>query len=135
MKRRFAIERERRTGAIDGLNLFFGALLGANLGTLGGLKLVNYMQMIAILAAMVIALRVLSASAKRGRIVLLLLGYAAGLVVLLITPALHPEGLRPQDLKRLIATMGIWIALALVIELAPTNARDGESEGEGPAEV
>src|SRR5687768_4800048 len=68
MKRRFAIERERRTGAIDGLNLFFGALLGANLGTLGGLKLVNYMQMIAILAAMVIALRVLSASAKRGRI-------------------------------------------------------------------
>ena len=55
-----AATRNRKTGAIDGLNLFFGALLGANLGTIQNLKLSSYLIIVALLAGTVMALRMVS---------------------------------------------------------------------------
>lgn len=51
---------ETRAGAIDGLNLFFGALLGANLGTLDHIRLVEYVQLIVLLAGTVVTVRMVS---------------------------------------------------------------------------
>jgi hypothetical protein len=56
--------RERR-GGIDGLNLFFGALLGANLGTLEQLPLTDYVKLIVLLAFTVVGLRMISTSERR----------------------------------------------------------------------
>jgi hypothetical protein len=57
--------RRDKIGGIDGLNLFFGALLGANLGTLEGLALRDYVNFIVILAGTVMTIRMLSISERR----------------------------------------------------------------------
>jgi hypothetical protein len=119
--------RARKTAAVDGLNLFFGALLGANLGTFEGLKLVHYLMMIALLAGMVMALRMFSAGEDRRRILMLLSVYALLLAGVLVSPGLRPEGLSTEDLNRLVATMAVWVGLALAIELSPTK-----QDGDGP---
>ena len=118
--------RARKTAAVDGLNLFFGALLGANLGTFEGLKLVHYVMMIALLAGMVMALRMVSTGEERRRVLILLGVYAMLLVGVLSSPGLRPEGLSPEDLNRLVATMAVWIGLALAIELSPARAEVSE---------
>jgi len=120
MRQPRAATRARKTGAIDGLNLFFGALLGANLGTLQGLRLVHYMMMIAVLAGMVMTLRMVSSGDARGRVLMLLAFYGL-LLAGIVTTEMRPAALSPEDLHRLVATMGVWIVLGLVIELSPTS--------------
>jgi len=124
MRRPLPATRTRKAGAIDGLNLFFGALLGANLGTFEGLKLSHYLMMIGLLAGMVMALRMVSSGEGRRRMLLLLAVYALLLVGVLASPGLRPEGLAPDDLNRLIATMFVWIGLALAIELSPVREEE-----------
>ena len=121
MRRPLPATRARKTGAIDGLNLFFGALLGANLGTLDGLKLVHYLMMISLLAGMVMTLRMVSAPGSRGKMLLVLALYAVLLTVIVASPGLRPEGLAADDLNRLIATLFVWIGLGLAIELSPVR--------------
>lgn len=129
LRSRFTKKPGHRAGAIDGLNLFFGALLGANLGTLQGLKLVHYLQVVSLLAALVIALRIVSTAEDRRRPLFVLAGYVALLIGLALFPDLAPFGLVKEDLHRLLATLGIWIGLGLIIELSPTNevAKPSES--------
>lgn len=106
-----------REGAVDGLNLFFGALLGANLGTLDHIRLVEYVQLIGLLAGTVIATRMMSAAG--GRLILVLLAvYSALLVALVAVPGFAPSGLKRADLYRLVATLAMWVALTLAIEFA-----------------
>jgi hypothetical protein len=113
----------QRAGAIDGLNLFFGALLGANLGTLDGLRLVDYIKLISLLAATVMALRMVSTSEKRSYMLLLLAVYVFLLAGLVSIPAMKPQGMDIADLNRLVATLAIWVAFAMGIELAPRRIR------------
>jgi hypothetical protein len=120
-KSRFTKKPGQRAGAIGGLNLFFGALLGANLGTLPGLKLVHYLQVVSLLAALVIALRIVSTAEDRRKPLVVLAAYVALLIGLAVFPDLAPFGLAEEDLHRLLATLGIWIGLGLVIELSPTD--------------
>ena len=121
MKSWISRTRQHRAGAMDGLNLFFGALLGANLGTLEGLKLVHYLGMIAVLAARVMALRMISTSDRRAPAIALLGFYGVVLVAVAVSPGLRPEGLLVDDLNKLVATMAVWIFLAMIIELAPVS--------------
>ena len=110
-----------RAGGIDGLNLFFGALLGANLGTLDGVELLDYVQLILVLAATVMALRMLSVSERR-RMILTWLGfYCLFLIAMLFVPGLQPDGLAADDLNRLVATVAIWVGTAVMIELWPVH--------------
>lgn len=127
MSRSATATRAGKSAAVDGLNLFFGALLGANLGTFEGLKLVHYLMMIALLAGMVMALRMFSAVQERRRVLILLGVYALLLGVILVSPGFRPQGLSDGDLNRLVATMAVWIGLALAIELSPVR-------GDAPAE-
>lgn len=127
--RRFLENTERgKKGAIDGLNLFFGALLGANLGTLDGLKLVHYLQLATVLAGTVMALRMISTSERRGVVLVVLAIYAAVLLALVMAPGLKPEGMRVDDLNRLVATLAVWLVFVLVIELSPTRKEHREPE-------
>lgn len=124
-----------RMGSIDGLNLFFGALLGANLGTLDQLRLVDYVKLTVLLAGTVMTLRMISTSERR----LYALGvgafYALLLGALVLVPDLKPEGLGDQDLHRLVATMAIWMIFVLAIELTPVAAEVPAPSAPPPAEA
>jgi hypothetical protein len=120
--------RHSRESAIDGVNLFFGALLGANLGTLSGVKLSHYVEIIAVLASTVIALRMVSAADRRAPALVLLGFYALVLVGVALIPGLQPVGMRADDLHKLLATMAVWVMLALVIELAPAKSEPAPAQ-------
>jgi hypothetical protein len=137
MKTLFAPSRGRKQGAIDGLNLFFGALLGANLGTLAGLRLVDYLQLTALLAGTVMALRMISTAEKRGPMFVVLGIYAALLVALVALPGMKPKGMGVEDLHRLVATLAVWLVFVLGLELspmadAPAPADESEAKPEPP---
>jgi hypothetical protein len=111
-----------KAGTIDGLNLFFGALLGANLGTVGQMPLLSYLELILLLAGAVITLRMLSTSAKR-RMMLITIGfYGLLLAGIALVPEFHPEGLAVGDLYRLVVTLAVWIVCVVAAELTPMEA-------------
>ncbi len=117
MKKVFRAAKGRKEGAMDGLNLFFGALLGANLGTITGLKLVTYVQLIVLLVSTVMALRIFAMSEKRLLAGVMLAAYVAALVTLAVVPGVQPSGLASADLNRLVATLIIWIAMVVLLEI------------------
>ena len=121
MKSLFISTPGGKAGAIDGLNLFFGALLGANLGTLENLELSDYVQLVVLLAGTVMALRMVSTSERRVYMLVVLALYAALLVGLVTVPALKPEGMSPGDLHRLVATLAVWVLFVLGSELSPVR--------------
>jgi hypothetical protein len=110
-----------RAGGIDGLNLFFGALLGANLGTLEGLSLEDYVKLIVLLAGTVMTLRMVSVSERRRMVLATLALYAVLLAAVFTVPDLQPEGLASDDLHKLVATIAIWVSAVLMIEYWPVN--------------
>ena len=119
MKNFFGRGEGRKKGALDGLNLFFGALLGANLGTLHELRLVTYIQLIVVLVGTVMALRMVSTSENRTREFLLLGCYLMALIALVVVPGLQPTGMSNGDLNRLVATLIIWVVMVLLLEVLP----------------
>ncbi|TMJ19941.1 MAG: hypothetical protein E6G92_09335 [Alphaproteobacteria bacterium] len=108
----------------DGIGLFFGALLGANLGTLGGLSLYDYGVVIFVLACTVIALRMFSTSERRGYAYTLLATYAG--VIAYVLYYQRPAGLAPADAARMMVTLGIWLAAVVFVELHPTRDLEGD---------
>ena len=114
--------KREKLGTIDGINLFFGALLGANLGTFQDLKLVHYLTMISVLAGMVMGLRLVSTTEDRRRPIIVLFVYAVLLAMIVTLPGFRPAGLAVADLHKLVGTMAVWLALALAIELSPMKA-------------
>ena len=110
-----------KAGAIDGLNLFFGALLGANLGTMQAMPLTEYIKLVVLLAGTVMVLRMLSTSERRSYMLVVLAVYALLIVGILFVPALHPKGMSAGDLNRLVATLGVWVVFVLGAELSPVS--------------
>jgi hypothetical protein len=111
--------REKK-GSVDGINLFFGALLGANLGATGALPLYDYVYLIVVLAATVMTLRVFALSERRRYAWTLLGGYLVFVALFLFLPDVGPDALDQASLNRLAATLGVWLVMILLIELMPT---------------
>jgi len=118
-----------KAGMVDGLNLFFGALLGANLGTMQGMGLSEYIKLIVLLAGTVVTLRMVSTSERRGRMLLVASVYAVLIAAVLLVPGMQPKGLAASDLHRLAATLGVWVAFVLIAELTPMQSDDSKAEG------
>jgi len=129
MKKLLTSTEGGKAGTIDGLNLFFGALLGANLGTVTGLALYPYVLLILLLAGMVMALRMVSTSPRKGMMVGTILTYVVILGLVALVPGLQPKGLDPGDLHRLIATLVVWVALVLAAEFSPMEKEDEDRLG------
>ena len=110
-----------KVGSVDGLNLFFGALLGANLGTMQSLPLVQYGKLVVLLAGTVIVLRMISTSERRAKVFTLVAVYVVLVGANLFAPAFKPEGMPDRDLYKLAATLAIWLIFILVAELTPTR--------------
>jgi uncharacterized membrane protein len=110
-----------KAGAIDGLNLFFGALLGANLGSMQHMALYDYGQLIFLLAGTVMVLRMLSTSERRTYMLITLAFYVALVGAFLLVPALQPKGMALDDLHRLVVTLAVWVVFVLGAELSPVR--------------
>jgi len=121
MKRMFRSTAGGTVGAIDGLNLFFGALLGANLGSMQHMALYDYGQLIVLLAGTVMVLRMLSTSERRIYMFVTLAFYVAIIAAILLVPKLQPKGMPLDDLHRLVVTLGIWVVFVLAAELSPVR--------------
>ena len=120
-----------KTGAVDGLNIFFGALLGANLGTLEKMPIFDYVKLIFLLAATVMAQRMVSTSERR-RMMLATVGIYALLILGMVgLPGLQPKGMDPGDLQRLAATLVIWIVFVVASELSPVEKKAEDSRMSG----
>lgn len=121
MKSLFVNTEGGKSGAIDGLNLFFGALLGANLGTLDRMPLPEYVKLVVLLAGTVMALRMISTSERRSYMLAVIGAYALLMVALVTIPAFRPKGMAVEDLHRLVATLAVWVTFVLVSELSPVR--------------
>lgn len=121
MKKFFRNTAGGKVGSIDGLNLFFGALLGANLGTMQSLPLYEYVKLIVILVGSVMVLRMLSTAEQRSRVFAVLALYALLIAGMLFVPAFKPKGLPEPDLQKLVATLAIWLACVVLIEFSPVS--------------
>jgi hypothetical protein len=115
-----------KAGAVDGLNLFFGALLGANLGTMQSLGLYEYIQLIVLLAGTVMVLRMISTSERRGYMLAVLGVYVLLIGTMLMVPDVQPKGMSKGDLHRLVATLAVWVLFVLGTELSPVRPVDEE---------
>lgn len=119
-----------KAGSIDGLNLFFGALLGANLGTIQGMALFDYFKIIVLLAGTVMVIRMLWTSERR---IYMLVSVALYVVLIggtLLMPGLQPKGVATSDLQRLAVTLGVWVALVLAAELMPMRDAEGTASAD-----
>ena len=121
MKSLFVNTEGGKAGTLDGLNLFFGALLGANLGTLDHMALYDYVQLIMILAGTVVTVRMISTSERRGLMLGLIAFYALVLTLMATTPFLRPKGMGTDDVQKLVATLAIWIGFVVITELLPVG--------------
>jgi predicted cobalt transporter CbtA len=122
-----------KAGAVDGLNLFFGALRGANRGTREQLRLVVDVQLAVLLAGTVMAVRMVSTSERRGLMLGVLGVYALLLVALVLLPGAKPDNMAVDDLHRLVATLAVWVVFILGIELSPIHELPAPPAGDDQA--
>jgi hypothetical protein len=116
-----------RDGSIDGLNLFFGALLGANLGTMQTLPLLVYVQIILVLAAGVMIIRMISTSERRWFILATAVVLVPAIGAMFFIPMFKPKGLPEDAQHKLLATLAIWLICVLAVELMPAH-KDSPAE-------
>lgn len=128
MRKYFRNTASGKVGGIDGLNLFFGALLGANLGLIQGLALFDYFKIIVLLAGVVMVIRMLSTSRRRSYMVFNVALYVVLVGGLLLWPPLQPKGVAVADLHRLAVTLGVWVTLIVISELLPVYDDSREEE-------
>lgn len=114
----------------DTVNLFFGALIGANLGTLGELAVGDYVRVIAVLLGVIMAVQAASAARSRAYWAGTLVAFGGLAVIAFWTDALQPAGLSRNDFTKILATVGMWIVATLAIELTPVI---GPAASEPPA--
>jgi len=124
-----------KVGSLDGLNLFFGALLGANLGTVEKIPLFDYVKLIILLAGTVMTIRIISTSKQRRYALGLTALYAVLIASMFFSDELRPEGMTPEEVNRLLATLGIWMVFVLAVELTPARPDDEAAPGSSQAEI
>ena len=116
--------RAEKRAAISGTNLFFGALIGANLGTLERLALRDYVLLVCIIALIVLYIQLAPVVRKRYTNLLELAALVGGLYILLITPwgaTLFEDRQRPSP--HLFVTIFFWLCSVAIVELRPVEEK------------
>ena len=119
-----------KRGMVDGIGLFFGALLGTNLGSVGNLGRVEYAMLIVLLAGTVMALRIFSTTDRRRHGYLLLSLYSIIVYQFLFLSKVG-KGIALADRERLAITLGVWLAAVVLAELTPIKELPSKGEPAG----
>src|SRR5688500_11470860 len=124
---------DERRATISGVNLFFSALLGANLGTLGDVPLDQYFQLTIILVGAVTA--ILTIAITRRRSMAIWSGLAVALLIFVIAFVLGRRmGDLADDFQRMAITLGVWLVMLLVVRFTPeAGAKAQQPEESQPA--
>ncbi len=123
--------RTEKRAAVNGLNLFFGALIGANLGTLENLALPDYTIIVIMVCLTVLYIQLAPVARQRWLYVVILAFYVGILYLLLMSPGgFHPFEDRPRPQPHLFVTICLWLASVAYIELRPMAKPEGKSRPE-----
>jgi drug/metabolite transporter (DMT)-like permease len=112
---------KERAAGIDGIGLFFGALLGANLGSLSEMSVNDYAVIVMLLAGAVVTIQTVVRSERRLYAAMVLALYVLIFASILLLPTLRPEGVPTVDLHKLLITLAIWIGLVVFFEYWPVS--------------
>ena len=126
MRNFFRMTESERRSQFQALNLFFGALLGANLGVLMDLPPGEYLRLVVMLAASVAVLQFAFASRRLIYAGLLVVAYAGFITISIVDPSAGEAAFAPYMLK-IGTTMGVWLLALLVIRLTPVMAKQTSS--------
>lgn len=125
--------RAEKRAAVNGLNLFFGALIGANLGSLEHLALRDYILIASMVCVIVLYIQLAPVARQRWMYIAILASYVGVLYLLLLgPPGLHPFQDRPRPQPHLFVTICLWLVSVAYIELRPlakTEPPPGSSPG------
>lgn len=119
-----------KRGMLDGINLFFGALLGTNLGSVTSLSMPAYGCLIFVLAGTVMSLRIFSSTERRWH-GYLLLGLYSVLVLQFLFASKITSDVALADRQRLAITLGIWLLTVIIAEITPTQEPPAKELREG----
>jgi hypothetical protein len=124
---------DERRATTAGINLFFSALLGANLGAMNAMPLAEYFQLVLMLVGAVTGILTIAVSKRP----VIIWTTAAALVLILglvaLIPDFGPAGVE-AELDRLAVTLGVWAAMLVLLRLTPSSdgalgaAKDDEVE-------
>lgn len=123
--RRYLMQTEtERQSTLGAMNLFFGALLGANLGSYAELPMKTYVWVIVLITGAVAALQVALRSERR-----VYAWATVGLYVVLLAFSLRPQfwpgAGRPPGYDKLLVTMTAWLIAAVGVKLMPVLPTTG----------
>jgi len=115
-----------KRASVTGMNLFFGALIGANLGTLEAMSLPDYTLVAAIVCMIVLYIQLAPVARKRWTY----LAYLAGLLALLYVILFDPLGRnifqdRPEPTPHLFVTICLWLISVATVEFRPMVRSQG----------
>ena len=120
---------DERRATISGVNLFFSALLGANLGTLGDVPLDQYLQLTIILVGAVTA--ILTIAITRRRSMAIWSGLAVALLIFVIAFVVGRRmGELADDFQKMAITLGVWLVMLLVVRFTPEAVPQPEQAAE-----
>jgi hypothetical protein len=111
---------DERRATLAGVNLFFSALLGANLGALSNIPLSDYFRLVLLLVGAVTAILTIAVSRRRVTVI----STATALAVVLATISLVPGagGARlGDDLDRMAVTLAVWLVMLMLVRLTPSD--------------
>ena len=112
--------RAEKRAAINGLNLFFGALIGANLGSLENLALRDYTVVVTMVCLTVLYIQLAPVARQRWVYLAILATYVGVLYVLLLAPGgLNLFRDRPRPQPHLFVTICLWLLSVALVELRP----------------
>jgi hypothetical protein len=118
-----------KRAALNGISLFFGALIGANLGTTERMALRDYVLVVAVICLIVLYIHLAPVARRRWSNLAHLLVLVCGLFLLLI----HEIGAAafdgPRPTPHIFATICIWVASLAMVELRPVVERASEALG------
>jgi hypothetical protein len=119
LKAAFTSSDQEYQAALNGLNIFFGAILGVALGGIENLDQLAYMTLLVMVSGVVVGILYIPASRHR-------VAYAVSLIAILtLLLVTH----RPGDMimhsfplpAKLIPTLIVWTAATILIEFAPRS--------------
>ena len=114
--------RAEKRAAVNGTNLFFGALIGANLGSLEVLPVGDYLLLVITISLIVLYIHLAPVARKRWSVIAHLAGAVVGLWLLLISPVGAGLFAAERPPPHLFATICFWLISVAWVELRPVQA-------------
>jgi uncharacterized membrane protein YccC len=128
MRHIFTQTPEERRATLTALNIFFGALLGALLGSLSTVPIGKFILLVFLLMGAVTALFTIAFVKERRSVALSAVSFLAMIGILWFSPNAVPASIRGEA-ERIVATLLVWLLALVVMRLAPLRGDGRDAAG------